>query len=324
MSNNIYADSIKKVAFSDAFDEKTISAMEAAAREAKKLPARKRLKWQYAAFSAAACVLLIMAVTSMPMLQNANPVTETNLQNSASEIENIPAPATVIPAAVIQVVDAAKYASQSFDSMAAPKPGDVFLEYDVWQAVNDPATDGEYFFVELNIFNEIAATELGAADRYVYNGKTIAEWRELADLANEAYPYSEYNGDHGGNVTKEEYDAAVAESKSLDAIANLDAAEQEYTTKYDAEYADREKLRMEAIESECARLKGLGYDAKLYETWTYQGEGEKQNRIVLAGLFTKEQLKSLQTSDADPDIGILLSWMRNGDGIAEFDSAKWK
>ncbi len=324
MSNNIYSDSIRKVAFSDAFDEKTISAMGAAVREAKKLPARKRFKWQYAALSAAACALLVVALTAMSMLQNTQLGTATNLQNAASEVENTLAKATASPAAAIQVVDAAKYASQSMDSMATPKPGDVFLEYDVWQAVNDPATDGEYFFVELSIFNEITATELGAADRYVYNGKTIAEWRELADLANEAYPYSEYNGDHGGNVTKEEYDASIAEAKSLDAIANLDAAEQEYTTKYDAEYADREKLRMEAIERECARLKSLGYEAKLYETWTYQGEGEKQNRIVLAGLFTKDQLKSLQTDDANSNIGILLSWMRNGDGIAEFDSTKWK
>lgn len=324
MSNNIYSDSIRKVAFSDAFDEKTISAMEAAARGAKKQPARKRFKWQYAALSAAACVLLIMAVTAMPMLQNTQPGTATNLQNAASVVENTPAKATASPAVAIQVVDAAKYASQSMDSMATPKPGDVFLEYDVWQAVNDPATDEEYFFVELYINGDVGASELGTSDRYVYNGKTIAEWRELAALANEVYPYYEYNGDHGGDVSKEEYDAAVAEAKSLDAITNLDAAEQEYAAKYDAAYADREKLRLEAIENECARLKRLGYDARAYETWTYQGEGEKQNRIVLAGLFTKEQLKRLQTSDANPDIGILLSWMRNGDGIAKFDSAKWE
>lgn len=226
--------------------------------------------------------------------------------------------------AAIQVVDAAQYASQSMDSLAAPTPGEVLIEYDVWQAVDDPTTDGKYFFVELHICSDIGAAALGAVDQYVYNNKTVADWRTLADLAGEAYPYAEYNGDHGGNVTEEEYNAAVTEAESLDARTNLEAAMQEYNAAYDAAYSDLEKLHLEAIESECARLKSLGYDVKVYETWTYFGAGEKQYAPVLVGLFTKAQLKGLQTDDVNPDIGIALSWVRNGDGIATFDSAEWE
>ena len=100
--------------------------------------------------------------------------------------------------------------------------------------------------------------------------------------------------------------------------------DREYTSKYEAEYSDSEKLRLEAINNECSRLVDLGYDAKIIETWTYAGVGEKQTRTVLAGLFTKAQIKRLQTDDASPDIGICLSWMRNGDGIAEFNKTEWK
>lgn len=224
----------------------------------------------------------------------------------------------------IRVVDAARYAALSSDCMVAPGPGDVFLDHDVYMAMEDTATDREYFFVELQAFNDAGATRLGTVDKYIYKGKTIAEWRELADLQNEAYPYSEYNRDHGGNVTKEEYDAVVSEAKLLDAIANSDEAALEYTSTYEAEYSDSEKLRLEAINNECSRLVDLGYDAKIIETWTYAGVGEKQTRTVLAGLFTKAQIKRLQTDDASPDIGICLSWMRNGDGIAEFNKTEWK
>ena len=38
----------------------------------------------------------------------------------------------------------------------------------------------------------------------------------------------------------------------------------------------------------------------------------------------KEQLKNLETTDANPNIGIAVSWMHDGDRIAEFDNAKWE
>ncbi len=204
------------------------------------------------------------------------------------------------------------------DSMKvkAAGPGEVVFAPHLRQALDDPATDGKWFFVELMIFDVVGASELGRAEDYVFNGRTMAEWRVLTDLANGLYPFEEYRGDHGGSVTEEEYEAAVTEARTLDAEKNLAAAEEEYAERYEALYPDIEALRLEAIKAEQARLKELLIDAELYETWEYTGtEGEHLERTVLAAKLSKEQLLSLPDEYAGPRVGRVIEWMRNGDGI---------
>jgi len=222
----------------------------------------------------------------------------------------------------ITVVDPKQYADVVTDGFLA-EPGKVNFDIDVQRAIKDPATDGKYFFVDLFLVMDMSKTEIGKFEDYVYNGRTIAEWRVLTDLANETYPYNEYNGDMGGNVTREEYDAALAEAKTLQAEENQDAAIEEYLAAYDAIYPEIEALRIETLTAECKRLQELGYDVCLYDTWTYYGDAQKKDQTILAGLFNKEELLKLKDESFKPVASMVVSWVRNGDGIVGWDSSKW-
>lgn len=93
----------------------------------------------------------------------------------------------------------------------------VIVTQEVQFALDDPGNEEKYFYVQIWAMPPKSVTEQFSMAHYVYCGRTIAEWSELMDLADDTYPYREYNRDHGGGVTEEEWKAAVAEAKTLNA-----------------------------------------------------------------------------------------------------------
>ena len=328
MNKKTYSDSMQMLQFSADFDKKTIEKMEIVARKSEYGPydvsEKKRFKWQYIAFPALACAFAAAAIFLLPMLSRPEVSSVTTVDTSAesSESETTLDEGTTV-SEVITVIDAKKYKDSGMDSMVAPEPGEVRFDEGVLCAINDPETEKAYFFVELFFLTDMSTTELGIIEDYAYAGRPIAEWRVLVDLANETYPYNEYNGDFGGNISTAEFEAAIEEAKTLNAEANLTAAIEEYNAAYNALYPDPEVLRTDALAVECSRLQMLGYDVRLYETWTYFDDGQKKNHTILAGLFTKDELIKLRDTDVDPQIAVIVSWVRNGDGIETWNASKW-
>lgn len=349
MNKKTYIDSMNMLSFSDDFDEKTIGKMQEAAGKAKEdrgVAEQERdsrsaafaingFRWRLTFLSTLACLIMVAAIFVLPILLKRGTVNETAIVASAGASESETSAAaestsaalsvateTSIDIKAITVVDPKQYADVVTDGFLA-EPGKVNFDIDVQRAIKDPATDGKYFFVDLFLVMDMSKTEIGKFEDYVYNGRTIAEWRVLTDLANEIYPYNEYNGDMGGNVTREEYDAAIAEAKTLNAEENQDAAIEEYLAAYDAIYPEIEALRIETLKAECERLQELGYDVCLYDTWTYYGDAQKKDQTILAGLFNKEELLKLKDESFKPVASMVVSWVRNGDGIVGWDSSKW-
>ncbi|HNW36559.1 MAG TPA: hypothetical protein PKM25_16600 [Candidatus Ozemobacteraceae bacterium] len=338
MNKKTYIDSMNMLQFSDDFDEKTIEKMREAALQTPDdrhtASTKRSFRWKSAVLPMIGCAVTAIAIFVLPMLLNPGTVKETSIVTSAAVTESETSAAASTADAVstgnetsmdikaITVVDPKQYADVVTDGFLA-EPGKVNFDIDVQRAIKDPATDGKYFFVDLFLVMDMSKTEIGKFEDYVYNGRTIAEWRVLTDLANETYPYNEYNGDMGGNVTREEYDAALAEAKTLQAEENQDAAIEEYLAAYDAIYPEIEALRIETLTAECERLQELGYDVRLYDTWTYYGDAQKKDQTILAGLFSKEDLLKLKDESFKPVASMVVSWVRNGDGIVGWDSSRW-
>ena len=349
MNKKTYIESMNMLPFSDDFDEKTIEKMREAAGKAKEdrdvarqardsrsaAFAKNGFRWRLTFLSTLACVIMAASIFVLPMIIKPGSVKETVILTSATAGESeISAAVESTSAAVsvatetskdleaITIVDPKQYADVVTDGFLT-EPGKVNFDVDVGRAIKDPATDGMYFFVDLFLVMDMSKTEIGKFEDYVYKGRTIAEWRVLTDLANETYPYNEYNGDMGGNVTREEYDAAIAEAKTLDAEENQDAAIEEYLAAYNAIYPEIEALRIETLTAECDRLQELGYDVRLYDTWTYYGDAQKKDQTILAGLLSKEELLKLKDESFKPVASMVVSWVINGDGIVGWDSSRW-
>ena len=337
MVKNIYRDSMQRLEFRADFDEKTIETMENADRKSSGHSGdtfgKRHFKWQYAALPALACIALVVTFVAYPMIQKQRTVSDSSLGASSSIATNSSFGSSessrstdqvgIVSAPQIALVDASAYSGEGLDSIVAPKAGEVRFDEEVYRAMEDPATDEQYFFVELSPIPDFNATELGSMEDYEYKERTISEWQVLVDLANGSYPFDEYNGDHGGQITEEEYLAAKTEAKTLDADVSLATAIEEYKAKFDVLYPDLEALRIETIEEECKRLNDAGFDVRLYETWSYYGTGQKDYYPVLAGLLTKTELKAIQAENANSQLAIMISWVRNGDGLDRWDDSKW-
>jgi len=294
------------VRLTDAEKDELLVAIFARARERNARPARRY------ALPAAVAALMTAAAVALAVLPAANPSAPAVAKPPAREIAPASAAVTPAPAAFVDPLD---YAGGAAESKAAPLRGKVFIEQGVRHALEDPATNGKTFFVAIEVVDALGATALGRAEDYIYNGRTMAEWRELADLANGVYPYEEYNGDHGGKVTVAQYEAAVARARALDAEDNRNAAEEAYAAEFQERYPQFEAIRQEAMAAEAARLKELGFTAELYKTWEYTGaEGEKTEQTVLAAVLSKEQLARFAADCADPRVCMIVDWVRNGDG----------
>ncbi len=264
-----------------------------------------------AACAAAAAVTVIAALTANN-LQSGRQIAEASVPASpAAATASAASPAATPDTRVFAV--SSEYGGGELDSYMSPEPGQAIITAGVRRALDDTAGADAYFFVQISILTpEQYANAFGS---YVYNGRSIDEWRELIDLASGTYPYGEYNGNHGGDITKEQWRAAQEEAKTLDGQANYDAA----TAKYNAEVAPMlAKAKAQRGQSECTRLQALRYDVFFMDTWTYTGAAEKGSYGIFAGLLSAEQLTNFA---ADAQCGYFIDWVYCGDGVLDWDEA---
>jgi hypothetical protein len=196
-------------------------------------------------------------------------------------------------------------------SMMRPEQGEVIIYPDIRTALSDPDNLEKYYFVQILVIPE--EQYANDFDDYLYNGRTISEWLELVDLSNGTYPYSEYNGDHGGNVTLEEWTQKQDEAKTLSPQENLDEATELYNSNV---LPILQTADMDCIESENTRLSELGYDVSLSQTWTHSGDSEKEFYTILTGLLTQEQILEFS---ANEKFGYFIDWVHDGDGIVNYE-----
>lgn len=182
----------------------------------------------------------------------------------------------------------------------------VIVTQEVQFALDDPGNEEKYFYVQIWAMPPKSVTEQFSMAHYVYCGRTIAEWSELMDLADDTYPYREYNRDHGGGVTEEEWKAAVAEAKTLNAKENYFAAEDAWAAESGVL---RQKVVREWQQTEYERLKALGYDVYL------KSDG---GTCELTGLLCAEQLTNF---DAPPEAFYVIEWVRDENGIVEWQES---
>jgi len=308
LSKNAYKAAMEQVKFSDEFEEKAASAM-------KRKVWQQRRKCQISKLAcggigAAVCVAL--ALLTVPLLNR--PETEVSRQPTWGTAA---APATKTADDNPQtkpeerrVVTSANYGGDMADSYKRPDPGALVICNEVMSALNDAANADAYFFVNIHIISPEQYTN--NIWEYIYNGRSLTEWSVLVDLSNDTYPYSEYNGDHGGNITREQWEQAREEAKKLNAQENYDAAVRQYQAEIEPEL---EKAQKNREGSELERLKRLGYDVFLTDTWEYYETNAKKQFTVFAGILSKTQLLEF---DTDPECGYLIDWVTNGDGIVNW------
>lgn len=75
---------------------------------------------------------------------------------------------------------------------------------------------------------------------------------------------------------------------------------------------------MACMDSELERLRRLGCDVFLMDTWTYAGAAEKEHLQIFAGVLSVEQLSKFA---ADARCGYFIGWVRNGEGVVDWDEA---
>lgn len=202
------------------------------------------------------------------------------------------------------MVRSSDYVGDLADCMA-PEPGQVIITQPVRRALENDNHDNTLFFVAISIMTpeQYAAS----SDDYVYNGHNISEWNELVDLSNEEYPYNEYNGDHGSNITIEQWKQAQEEAKTLDAEENRDASMARYQENVVPMLAEAQG-KWESAEIE--RLSQLGYNVFMYGKRTTGAER------IFAALLTKNQIVHF---NANEDCGYLIDWVYDIDGVVDWE-----
>lgn len=280
---------------------------------------KKRIKAavKTVAFSGAAAACIAAVILAAVLLSGNKGA---GLNSPAAEAPSVLNPPAQTSSAVAMVTPDKRVVAVSsgyggnLSSYITPGPGKVLITEEVRQALEDEKNKGAYFFVQIYIIppEQYANT----FKDYVFNGYTIAQWSEFVDLSKGEYPYSEYNGDHGGNITKEEFRELQRQAKTLNAQENFDAARAEYDKKIEPLLF---KARREWEQNEAARLKTLGYDVFMMDTWTYKGAGEKENRRVLAGVLSEQQIAGFS---AGSDCGYSIEWVHNGDGVLDWEEYK--
>lgn len=297
MSNNAYKTTMDRLRFADDFEEKTQCAMKRTKRRQKR--GRLLPKWIYAGAGAAACILL--AFLAIPLIGNLTPLPE--VENTGGGQQTSPEER--------RIVVSADYGGDGAACYKRPDPGEVILDNGVLSALEDEANADAYFFVQIGL---IAPEEYeNTFSDYMYQGRSVAEWSILADLSSGAYPYSAYKDDQGGNVTEEQWIQAQQEAKELNAEQNYEAAASAYLGEVQPELDEARKARES---DELERLKALGYDVFLTDTWSYISPTEKAPYTVLTGLLSRAQLLEFA---ANPACGYLLSWVTNGEGLVNWE-----
>lgn len=189
------------------------------------------------------------------------------------------------------------------------EPGQAVLTFGLEDAVIDPVNKNSLYFVFIGIITPEETANSEGYYGYIYNGKTIAQWEELLSLAQGNYSYTRYNEDHGGNITEEQWNQKKEEALTMNAAENSGAAFKEYSLKYNPITSQSIE---DAEDSECARLKNLGYDVYIYE-YQINTNGEMRTYDVLAGTLTKDQILQF---DTDATFAYSISWgIINGETI---------
>lgn len=314
MNDNPYKMAIDEVRFDPEFDKKTIALMLQASQ--RKAAVLKIKKYTVGGILAAACIAAF--ILSLPFIQGLQQTGETSAVTAAmtsacasttAADQNHSASATTAAAQTSQaarpIVDPGKY-NVGLVSYEGPEPGEIIIASGINAALEDPANSDSMYSVWIDVI--VPEQYANTFDQFIYNGKTIAQWLVLVDLADGTYPYSEYNGDHGGNVTVEEWEQLQEDAKTLQAKENFDAAKEKYMTEV---YPGVQEAQKTGKLREYDRLLQLGYEVSLKETWSYYGEGEKQYYTVLTGLLTKLQIEEFKT---DSDYGYFLEWLEMAPG----------
>jgi hypothetical protein len=310
-----------KIEPGEGFNEKTIRLM----RQAKSSPAARttaangRRPWLMTTLKFGANILVILLVVHLigigigngllPAatggIPTAGPSTTQPTTSAAS-----PTTTTSIVAAD-DVVVSRDYLQGELVDHIYPRPGDIFVNLGVQRALEDSVNQTKRFFVGLLVVPSDNA--IVGFNQFIYNGRTIAEWRELVDLANGTYPYSEYNGDHGGNVTVEAWRQKQAEAKTLDAQTNLDQATDAY--KATVTPVNNEKSHL-ILQAETARLTGLGCQVFIRQIKA-EGQGLPNDEYpLLCGLLTADQLRHFPGL---AEYGYMIDWVHDDNGVANWD-----
>jgi hypothetical protein len=302
MTDNAYKRAMERLEFDKGFEERTLALLEEESRKRR----RNRRTAAYACCCAvAACAVLAIILWGAP--DNKARLAQVTQPSAALTAENVAESAVI---ASRRVVVSSQYGAGE-SSYTAPKAGEVLITEGVRRAIEDEKNEDAYFFVQIYVI--VPEQYANSFSEYVYNGRTIAEWSELASLGKGEYPYPEYNMDHGGNITEEQFKELERQAKTLDAGKNLASARKAYDT---AITPMLNEVRQEREAAESVRLKNLGYDVFLADTWTYKGEGEKQPYKILAGVLSKAQITGFI---ADDTCGYMIEWVHNGDGVFEWD-----
>lgn len=303
MTDNVYKRAMERLEFDKGFEERTLALLE---KESRKRRRNRRTAAYACCCAVAACAVLAFILWGTP--DNKYSIAQATQPPAALTADNVAESAAAM--ASRRVVVSSQYGAGE-SSYTAPKAGEVLITEGVRRAIEDEENEGAYFFVQIYVITP--EQYASSFSEYVYNGRTIAEWSELASLGKGEYPYSEYNMDHGGNITKEQFKGLERQAKTLDAEKNLASAREAYDTTITPMLNEARKER-EAAES--VRLNNLGYDVFLADTWTYKGEGEKQPYKILAGVLSKAQITGFI---ADDTCGYMIEWVHNGDGVVEWD-----
>ncbi len=307
--DNPYKRAMGRLSFDKDFNDKTTALLVGISKKRRREAIVKRAVYCSAAAVCAAAVILAAVFLSD------NRSSDINSSVAVSSLELPPSAPNYTMAVMATpnehiVAVSSKY-GEGLSSYMAPSPGEVLITEGVRRALRDKKNTGAYYFVQVYVIPpEQYANEFS---RFIYNGRTIKEWRELASLSKEEYPYSEYNGDHGGNITKEQFEETQRQAKELNAQENYDTAMVEYNAKV---IPSLDKARREWEQNEADRLKALGYEVFLMDTWTYKGAGEKQYISILAGVLSKKQIVGFP---AGSGCGYSIEWVHNGDGVLDWE-----
>ncbi len=284
-------------------------------------PAGGRRAWLLTTLKFCANVLVVLLIVHLtgigssllPAGTGGTTAETTTTETTAAQTSLSTTGLTTTPTAIAidDVVVSRNYKQGEIVDRMAPRPGDIVINLGVQRALEEPANQEKRFYIELMIIP--SENEIARFDQYVYNGRTIAEWRVLVDLANGTYPYSEYNGDHGGNVTVEAWQQKQTEAKTLDAQTNLERATDEYQATMTP--ANHQKA-LAILQAEAARLIGLGYQVFLRPIKA-EGQGLPYDDYpLLCGLLTADQLRHFPGLT---EYGYAIDWVHDENGIANWD-----
>ncbi len=212
---------------------------------------------------------------------------------------------TTTASKALMVVKSDDYTSCSLDDINMT-PGEVMIGAGVDQAMTDPANEQLLFYVQIGI---AAPQDREYFWGFEYEGRTIGEWIELSDLALGFYPYDEYNGDHGGNISVEAFNTLVEQAKTLDAAEVCQAARADY---FEQGYPQLLEIQNERTRAEFDRLTDLGYRLFLIE------QGDASNGSIQLELFSLLTFSQLESFAAHKDYGYQISWVMDESGVVNW------